>query len=149
MTSVVFNRTMLYDNIYVTKIKYVCIKFKIRAFFITPMTQFGLCDLSFYLTCGKHLYHRIISLRGVGYWSIILQCSLTTPLTSKEIRVITKLPNSEQWKWAIIYMFVRVLILRLSTILGLDCGPVPTVCHFLVFLLLWVCLIISEILYKS
>ena len=119
-----FNRTNIiyYDNLCVTKIKYIlCIVLKLIALII--ITLFAqLCGrVGILNTCGKH--DHIISIRGDAW---VHQSSLTRPL-SNEVPV----PSEESERSCICVLGVSII--TLSTILIIDFEFIPTVWYFLCF----------------
>jgi hypothetical protein len=86
------------------------------------------------VTCEKNMQDRIIPLRA-EVWShktVTHRASLLieVPMSSQEIRVITKLPNSESESSCIC---ARGIDFVFSTILILDIGTVWTVWYFFLF----------------
>ena len=102
----------LYENLCVTKIKYIMYNGQI--------TLFG----RFYVrvdilpTCGKHLHKRTISPRRGGAWTH--KATLTPPLF-----IEVPVPNDESERSGICVLGISIL--PLSTIFILDFGNVPTV----------------------
>jgi len=85
--------------------------FKIIAFFIVTLFARLYVRVAILLTCGKHVHDHIVSLEG-KVWA-------------HEVNTATFF-CAKTGKWAVIYLFGRVLILPLSVILMFYFGIVPT-----------------------
>ena len=120
----VFSRTyIVYMTISVSRrLNILCIKLKIREFFITKLITHLYARVGILLVCGKHFYGRIIPLREEAWDIKLLQLRLKQDIHESERSCICM---SE-----VMYMYVRGIDFAfVSTILRLDFETVPIVSY--------------------